>query len=631
MDIKLGNLDPENSIDREIISIYHQLKENLRSLADAGKAEECLAKIGELWLKMNRFRNADIQFYFDEDLNEIAASLNSRRFDTSHLLTKKEKFRIAFTITNLTDLGGASVPHRFMLESCTGKHYQFEQFILVTNFGNVTQYRDTEQYRYIAEKIRPTGFCHLDPGTDYEKGKLVEQWIYDNQIDFVVAAPDPAMLYALSSKPAPFQAVLSQDCYTYTLGPGSGDFTIYVTTDQIFKYRYKTANKRAHFKNIMLPLHPPGYAESAQPLKRAEIGVPEDAILSATTNLWKSFFGDSEILFEGIAALMRRFPKYHHVLAGTPRCLDSLEFFLNKNPDLKERIRYIGPVQNMYRLLKSVDFYVNSYPTSGGSDLEAAFVGKPTIELISNRNLNLHGCEFMRTRECEAYSLSEFVKLGEKFITDANYRSELGQYLKAKVSREFDKGRIIKENIYESFLEEFEKKLLNPPVLPSLETDQTLEYEKLIALFNAFGRTMWDDKKRKMYLSECVSRFPSRPFGWIKSLEEAIRNADKGWFDEINRTMPEFLKLDYRVQFMLGLGHWRIGETEIALRLLRMACELTQHDQRPVKLAALIMLELGNVEGALETYPEARSSNIENLRTSLAQEFLTETAFFYNY
>ena len=175
--------------------------------------------------------------------------------------------------------------------------------------------------------------------------------------------------------------------------------------------------------------------------------------------MWKTCFGDGEVLLEGIAKLIRLHPDYHHIFAGTARCLDNIEFFLNKNKDIKNNIHYLGPVRNIFRLLKTVDFWINSFPTSGGSDIESAIVGKPTIELLANRNLNLHGAEFLRSRECDTISLEEFVSLGTRFITDQEYRYDLGLYLKQKIKREFDKETIISEKIYKTFVNAYNKKL----------------------------------------------------------------------------------------------------------------------------------------------------------------------------
>ena len=75
-----------------------------------------------------------------------------------------------------------------------------------------------------------------------EKAKLIEEWILKNKIDFVLASPCPATMFAMAGNPAPIQGILSQDCYCFTLGPGAFDLTFYVTNDQIYKYKYNVVN-----------------------------------------------------------------------------------------------------------------------------------------------------------------------------------------------------------------------------------------------------------------------------------------------------------------------------------------------------------------------------------------------------
>ena len=72
-----------------------------------------------------------------------------------------------------------------------------------------------------------------------------------------------------------------------------------------------------------------------------------------------------------------------------------------------------------------------------------AKIGKPSIDISINRNLDLHPAEFLSSNECTVISLAEFVDLGSRFIDDEEYRNNLGQYLKSKVSREFNKERLV--------------------------------------------------------------------------------------------------------------------------------------------------------------------------------------------
>ena len=119
---------------------------------------------------------------------------------------------------------------------------------------------------------------------------------------------------------------MSQDCYTYTIGPGAGDFTFLVTYDQIFKYDLKNKINENNFNVVMLPLHSKDYIQKSKPLNLNKFNIPKDAVISATSNMWKVCFGDNEVLLELIANLARKYPNYHHIFVGTERCLDNLTF-----------------------------------------------------------------------------------------------------------------------------------------------------------------------------------------------------------------------------------------------------------------------------------------------------------------
>lgn len=600
--------------EAQILDLYHDGIGEVLALSERGDAEACMQRVFDLWMFMNRFRNCDLQKYFSEEIHDAINHLNPRRFDTAPLLTPKNEFNIAFILTNLVDTGGASVPHRFMLENPFVDGAKFNHYVLVSNLRNRDDFEHTESYRYLIDKIKPIGFEHMSAGLSWtEKGRFIEEWLHRRKIDFVVAAPCPATLYALASHPALVQGILSQDCYCFTLGPGAGDLTFLVTTDQLFKYRFKDSDAERRLKIMMLPLHTGDFIESAEPLTRQDLGVPEGSVVSGSTNMWKSCFGDEEILLEGIAALIRRFGHYHHVFAGTPRCRDNIEFFLSKNPDIRENVHFIGEVKNIYRLLKAIDFWVNSFPTSGGSDIECALVGKPTIEFLFNRNLTLHGAEFLRSRECDVVSIDEFVDLGSRFISDPDYREDLGAFLRQKITREFHKESIVSGKIYGSFLRVFRDRLLDEPRLPSMDLDRTLAYEKALALYNAHGRTVWDPARRWAWLERMRAGEPDRPFAWIKSIEETIGTESAARLDEIETAIPQALLEDFRVRVMLALARESFGDVEESLVHARASYALAPGEPVVRETVLRILVAAGHETEAEELVRQADIEGEERL------------------
>ena len=292
-------------------------------------------------------------------------------------------------------------------------------------------------------------------------------------------------------------------------------------------------------------------------------------------------------------------PNYHHIFAGTPRCLDNVEFFLNKNKDLKNNVHYLGSVKNIYRLLKTVDFWINSFPTSGGSDIESAIVGKPTIELLANRNLNLHGAEFLRSRECDVISIEEFVSLGTRFITDQEYRNDLGLYLKKKIKREFDKETIVSEKIYNAFVDFYNKKLNKVEDHKSSDLDDIIDYEKMIGLYNLHIKDNWGDDERWNYLEQYRNAYPLKPFAWIKSIEECILTNSQDKLINMENNITRDLFLDYRIHVMFSLAFDHFDEKDKSIKYARKAYDLDSLDNIPYILLLKLFVKYKEYNEAL--------------------------------
>jgi hypothetical protein len=466
-----------------------------------------------------------------------------------------------------------------------------------------------------------------------EKAREVEQWLHDHEIDFAVFQPSPLSLYALSSRPVPISATFSADCHVFTLGPGTGDFTFYVENDQVYKYRFQDpAMDERRTKNVLLPLPPREYIENAEPLPRSELGLPEDAVVSASTNMWKCSFGDTEVLYTGLAQLMRRFPHYHHIMLGTPRAADSLEFFINKNPDLKDRIRFVGAHPYIYRVLKSLDFFVNSFPVSGATNTEIAMLEKPSIDLFSHRDMSFHNTEFLRSNECSVSSLDEFVDLGARLITDKAYRDDLGAWLRSKVSRDLDKSWLAKERIYDAFVSEFRRRVRNEEPLPALGVDATIEMEKRIAFFSAHARKNWDADRRWDLLQACREDFPDRPFGWVAGLEEVARTSRSERLAVLEEALPAELLHDTRVRVMLAVCHDGLGDRARALTHALAAAEQAIYDKVAPRLAARLLAKAGRCQEAIKHLDRAGvEASEDGLDAALAALPGDEPPFYYNY
>ena len=580
-----------DNVDKYIEDGFEQRKSRVVDLAREGDREGCMRAADDVLSYMNRFRNCELRRYFDEDIHDAIASLQTRSFDTTNLLTPKNTFRIAFVFSRFNESGGAAFPHRLMLEEYNGG-CRFEQFAMVTNEGDLDLDESNERYRFMRERIPLQRFRYVEPGLNLvEKGDLIADWIHGHAIDFVVYQPSVSVLYAIATRPALLSAGFSADWYTFTIGPGTGDFTLLMTLDQALKYRFEKTHS-GNLKNIALPLPPLDYVEGQERIGRHALGVPETAVVSATTNLWKCCFGDDDRLMTGIGALMRMHPTYHHVFLGTPRCLENVDAFLSQNPDLRGRFHYAGVVPEIYRVLKEIDFYVNSYPTSGASNTEAALCEKPSIDLVSRRDLAGHGPELLRSLECEVISLEEFVTLGNRLISDPEYRAELGRRLRDRMATDMLKMKLAKERIYDMFVTEFHRLLESRPRMPALEVGRTIEVEKHIGIFRKESRS-WTADMRQAFVEAMTERFPERPYPWILGLQESVDQKNAEWFAQLRERLDSTMGKDPRILLAQARGLAAFGDRDGAVTLAHRAGREATLDGRIAAEAARILRDCG--------------------------------------
>ncbi len=207
---------------------------------------------------MNKFRNCDLKIYFDNDLHAAIGKLAGSAAVRRHDYRPKREFRIAFLLVGFSDLGGASVPHRFMIRDYAKGGLVVKNYVLVSNFfRRVTS--ETEQQAYLERSQNVVEVCLAPAELDHvARGIFIRDWLTRNEIDFVVADGDPSILFALATRPCPLQALLNQDCYTFALGPGAPwfDVTFLVMLEQIFSYAPRLQDGADRLKVVMLPLHP---------------------------------------------------------------------------------------------------------------------------------------------------------------------------------------------------------------------------------------------------------------------------------------------------------------------------------------------------------------------------------------
>ena len=372
-----------------------------------------------------------------------------------------------------------------------------------------------------------------------------------------------------------------------------------------------------------MPLHSTDQSDKAEAINLDQFNIPKGSIVSASSNMWKSFFGDCNDLISGIKKLIKSHPNYHHIFIGTPRCIDNLENYLINNPEIRNNVHFIGPVKNIYSLLKSIDFWVNSFPTTGGTNIEIAKLGKPSIEIAMNRNLDLHPAEFYCFNECTAINLDEFVNIGKRFIEDKKYRNDLGKYLKKQVEREFDKDRLVYDRIYKEFVVEYLRLAKEKSKMPEINIKKTLDYEKRIGFYNAYARKNWTQENKIKWLNDCITIYPEKSFGWIKLLEESILDNNFEAFSNLEEKIKNNNLSDYRIDVYLAFGYEKFNNKEKSLEIISKVVDLISEDKLPIRLATRFYLKNGDKKMALELCQKIDP----NMDKSNIKEFLEKESY----
>ena len=549
------NKDLIKSINLLINKSYEERKKLVLAKSESGEIEECISAAEDLLDFMNRYRNCALKNYYDEDITKAITKLNGATYDTKGLLFPKTKFRVAYVFNKFNDTGGASFSQRLMLEKPHLDSFEIEQFALVTRESE-REFTRKQRYQYMKKNIPLKDFGFVpEKSTIQVKAEYIQNWLYDREIDFAIVQPDVVTMYAMASKPVLIDAWFSADWHTYTTGPGGGDNTLLMTTDQFLKYKFKDESHKSKCINIRLPLQSKEYAESIPPTNRSEWGIPSGTIISATTNLWKCSFGDDTTLFESIAELIRKNKNYYHIFAGTARGLDSLNSFIGRNPELEGRMIYVGVIPNIYKLLNEIDFYINSYPVSGASNTEAALCGKPSIDFLGDRDLSGHGPELLRSFECEVMSCEEFHELGEKMIKSKDFRLALGKNLQEKVIADLSKETVVPDKLLKTLVRQFNAKLNGHVVSKKVNLKDCLDYEKIISVYKTVIQENWNFEEKKEFLEKIIENYPTKIFGPIKLIELACEKIDLEieMLISPNNSLSDHVLNDYRVQFMIGV------------------------------------------------------------------------------
>ena len=167
---------------------------------------EMLENIQKAYEFINQYRNCDLNFYYDENINTLLSEINKKRFKVSRLKYKK-KFKIGYILNRFHEIGGVSVSHKIMFEKKICSEENIDQYVLCINSKNqsINQsfLENNSEYNYLKKNCPFKKLDIINKNLNFlQKAKFTEKWIYENKIDFVIMSAHISSLYAAISKPA---------------------------------------------------------------------------------------------------------------------------------------------------------------------------------------------------------------------------------------------------------------------------------------------------------------------------------------------------------------------------------------------------------------------------------------------
>lgn len=428
--------------------------------------EKFLQSINDYWIFLNNFRNLSIRFYDDPKI----ARLFCRFFKLEKKLLKKthekKSFNLGVILVNINDTGTASVLKRFIEKKMiiSGKKIITKVLIL---HENINKFKDTDQHSYAIKNFQSNySLFSINKKKQIEKSTIVTKWLKKNEIDFCFSPNHPFVNSSIRKNNILVHGVQSQDHHTFSPLPNIGDISFFLSNDQIFKYK----SKPKKYLITGLPKLDKEFLIKSKSLKKQNFKLPKNSVISATTNLEKCLIGNNPFFLNLIGSLCRKNKNYKHLFIGTQRCKDYLDDYLKKNKDLKKKIIFIGPIKNIFSVLKMIDFFINSFPISGGSSIEAGFVKKPSIDFIWDKDLTIHPLQIYSNPKTTVYNDEEFLRVCQKLITSKTFRKSNG-LIAYNTLKGFDNKKEIFYKICKKFLESYDEKI-NPK--------NTLHYSNLI-------------------------------------------------------------------------------------------------------------------------------------------------------
>ncbi len=202
-----------------------------------------------------------------------------------------------------------------------------------------------------------------------------------------------------------------------------------------------------------------------QPKKRAELGIPEDAVIMASAGRMVKF--RAQKFWETIMSALRENPKLYYIVLGfTLEQFPALSTLIPQ--ELAERIKFFPWSGNYLDYLSVADFVLDSYPTGGGVVMmDSMALGKPILSFhhdffkINDGSFGSASDDVLPFEELKI-ERDNFDELLEKIISladDAGQRKRLGELCRNHVLQNFSSPERMTRRCEKIYAEQIIKQL----------------------------------------------------------------------------------------------------------------------------------------------------------------------------
>ena len=158
-----------------------------------------------------------------------------------------------------------------------------------------------------------------------------------------------------------------------------------------------------------------------------------------------SFAGPLRTQLDFVKALievMHRFPKHFHLFAGAGE-VRAIRGLLHAEGVLS-RMRFLGPVSDVTRLLRLTDVCFVPFPDSGiDSILDVMGAGKPVLALRHPSNSQINAAaDLIGEVDLTPSTSAEYIQRADRLIRDTAIRAHLGEKLRVRFQQEFTPDRL---------------------------------------------------------------------------------------------------------------------------------------------------------------------------------------------